>query len=69
MSRAVEQRRAELLLELAHAGRDGRLDDVQPVSSAGEAALLGDRDEGGELPQLHAAKLSPNAITISISLR
>jgi hypothetical protein len=30
------------------------LDDVQPVRRAGEAALLGDRDEGGELPELHA---------------
>ena len=49
VSGAVEQHHAELLLEVAHAGRDGRLDDVQAVGRASEAALLGDRDEGGEL--------------------
>jgi hypothetical protein len=45
------------------------LDDVQPVGGAGEAALLGDRDEGCELPMLNANNLSPKAITVSILLR
>jgi hypothetical protein len=42
---------------------------MQAVGGAGEAALLGDRDEGGELPQLHAGSLSPTVITVSSSLR
>ena len=43
--------------------------DVQPVCRAREAALLGDGDEGGELPQLHARSLSLTAITVSSVLR
>jgi len=53
MGGTVEQGGAQLSFEVAHAGRDGGLHDVQPVGGAGEAALLGDGDEGGQLPQLH----------------
>jgi hypothetical protein len=47
---AVEQHHPELLLEVAHAGRNRGLHDVQPIGRASEAALLGNRDEGSELP-------------------
>ena len=57
---AVKQHRPEILLEVAHAGRDRRLDDVQPVGCAGEAALFSDRDEGGELTQLHTRQVIAN---------
>jgi hypothetical protein len=50
---AIEQPRAKIPLELAHTGRDGRLDDMQPLGGAREAALFGDREERCDLSQLH----------------
>ena len=53
MGRTVEQACPELVLELADARGHRRLDDVEPVGRAREAALFGHGDERGELPQLH----------------
>jgi hypothetical protein len=63
MRRAIEERDAELPLELAHARRYRGLHDVKPVGGAREAALLGDRHEGLQLAELHRPSLSPMAIT------
>ena len=50
---AVQQRLAQLALELAHLGADPRLGDVHAGGRAREAGLLGHRHEVLELPQLH----------------
>ena len=69
VSRAVEQARPELALEVANPCRDGGLHDVEPIRSAREAALLGHRYEHRQLPELHPRSLSPDAITVSKLLR
>jgi hypothetical protein len=50
---AVEERVAELGLEALDLGADARLGDVQALGRAGEASLVGDRDEIAQLAQLH----------------
>jgi FMN-dependent NADH-azoreductase len=49
---AVEQRDAELLLELAHRRAERRLGHVQALGRASEVALLGDGDEVPDESQL-----------------
>jgi hypothetical protein len=48
VGRAVQQRRAELVLELPDLAAQRGLRDVQARRGAREVALLGDRDEVGE---------------------
>jgi hypothetical protein len=50
---AVEQRRAELALQLADLGADARLGDVHAAGRPGEVGGLGDGDEVLELAELH----------------
>ena len=50
---AVEQRLAELGLQPPHLRADARLGDVLALGGAREAALLGHRDDVGELPEFH----------------
>ena len=52
-SRAVEQLRAEPLLERAHLQRDGGLRDSEPLGRLREAAALDDGAEGCELTRVH----------------
>jgi hypothetical protein len=52
-SRAVEELRAEALLERAHLQRDGRLGDSEPLGGLREAAALDDGAERCELPRVH----------------
>ena len=49
---ALEQHHAELRLERAHLLRERLLRDVQPARGGGQAARLGDRHEGAQLPQV-----------------
>jgi hypothetical protein len=49
----LEQPGAELALQRPHRDRQRRLNHCQPLRRPGEAALLGDRDEVLQLPQLH----------------
>ncbi len=57
-SGAVEQLRAEPLLERSHLQRDGGLRDTQPLGGLREAAALDDRAERGELTGVHKRMLS-----------
>lgn len=50
---AVEQRLAELALELADRCADRGLRDMDALCGPREIGFLGDRDEVLELPQLH----------------
>ena len=50
--RALEQPRAELVLEPRDRRAQGLLGDVQPLGGAGEVQLLRDGDEIAELPEL-----------------
>jgi hypothetical protein len=50
---ALEQRRAQLLLDQTDAPADRRLRAVEPAGGAGEAAELGDGDEGADLVDVH----------------
>ena len=52
-AQAIEQRRAQLLLEQAEAAADRRLRAVQARAGAGEAAELGDGDEGSQAVNIH----------------
>ena len=52
MRRAPQQVAPEQLLEPAHLPAERRLRDVQAVRRPREAELLGDRDEGAQVPQL-----------------
>jgi hypothetical protein len=52
VGRAVQQRGAELVLELPDLAAQRRLRDVQPRRGAREVAFLRDRDEVGEPPQI-----------------
>jgi hypothetical protein len=49
----VEERLAQLALEPAQLRADRRLSDRQPRCRACDLAVLGHRDEIGEVPQLH----------------
>lgn len=51
----MEQRDAELLLELADLLAEGRLRDAQPGGGAPEMQLLGDGGEIAEVAQFHDA--------------
>jgi hypothetical protein len=53
----VEQRLAELALEPADLRAHRRLSDRQAERRARDLALLGHRDEVGEVPQLHKQSL------------
>ena len=53
---AVEQRAADLLLELADLVRQRRLRDVNALGGAGEAQALGERREIAEVAELHRAR-------------
>jgi len=50
----VEQRHADLFLQRADLPGHGRLHHVQHARRRGNAARLGDRHEGGQLPDLHS---------------
>jgi hypothetical protein len=63
----VEERLADLLLELADLVREGRLGDVDPRRGAGEAQVLGNGDEVAKMPQLHenpAVESMPSIISM-----
>jgi rhodanese-related sulfurtransferase len=55
---AVEQLHPQLLLELPHGSAQGRLGDVQPLRRARDVALLRDRDEVPDEPQLRLHRRS-----------
>ena len=50
---AVDEDDAQLPLEAGHVGRDVRLHRVQGPGGGREPAVLGDRHEGRQLPQVH----------------
>ncbi len=49
----LNERQAQFLLDAPDLLRDGRLGDVHAGGRAGEASLLGERDERSELAQVH----------------
>jgi hypothetical protein len=53
---ALEQPHAELVLQRPHLLRHARLRQVQLLGGAAEVQLLGDGDEGSELPELHGRR-------------
>ena len=55
---AVEQLRAEPLLERPHLQRHGRLRDAEPLGRLREALALDDGAERGELARIHKPSLS-----------
>jgi hypothetical protein len=59
--RTFEQLHAEFGLELADPLRQGRRRHVQPGRRTAEVLLLGDGDEVGQPPQVHAADRSSRA--------
>ena len=66
---AVEQLRAEPLLERPHLERDGRLRDAEPFRRLREAAPLDDRAERGQLSRIHKRILSCGAGRHHIAMR
>ena len=69
---AVEQRLADLFLELADLVREGRLGHVDPLRGPREAQALGQGDEVAKMPQLHenpAVESMPSIISMRKSLR
>jgi len=52
-SDTVEQRHAQLRLERVNLPRGGRLGDIEPRRSAGNAIGVDDRGEGAEVTQVH----------------
>ena len=54
---ALEQLNAELGFEPPHLGRESWLGDPQAFGGAGEASLLGDRDEIAKMSEFHVALL------------
>ena len=52
--RPMEERRAQLVLELADLGAERLLGEVQPSRRAGEVQLLGHGDERAQVTQLEA---------------
>jgi hypothetical protein len=55
---AVQQPGTDLALQRLHGGGDRGLHDQQPRGGGGEGPLLRDRDEGGQVTQLHPINLS-----------
>jgi hypothetical protein len=55
-ARSIDERGAQLALEPSHVGGDVRLDGVQGPGGGGEAAVLGDGEEGVELAEVHRWK-------------
>ena len=53
MGRAIHQLDAQVRLELAQCPRQDGLGQVQCGSGPGDVALVGDRQEGAQVPQLH----------------
>ena len=58
-SDALEQRRADLALEVADLTGERRLRDVEPRGSAAEVELFGDGNEVPEVAEFHTRKVSP----------
>ena len=58
---ALEQRDAELFLELAHLPAQGRLTDVTGLGGAAEMAEIGDRDDVAEIAQVHRRLIGDRA--------
>jgi hypothetical protein len=58
VARALEQNNPELALEAPDELADRGLDDAQALRGATEVQLIGDRDKGGELAQLHPATIA-----------
>ena len=63
---AVEQLRAEPLLERPHLERDGRLGDTEPLGRLGEAAPLDHGAERGKLARIHKSILSQDQRTSTV---
>ena len=66
---AVEERLADLVLELADLVRERRLGDVHALGGAGEAEALGEGDEVAKMPQLHGnpdVESMPSIISMAI---
>ena len=55
--RPLRERDADLILQAPDLLGEGRLRDVLPGRGAGEAALVGERDEVAELPEFHKHSL------------
>ena len=62
--RAVEELRAEPLLERPHLQRDRRLRDAEPLGRLREAASLDDRAERSKLPRIHKRSLSQLVLSL-----
>ena len=58
---AVEELESQLGFELADLARERRLRRAQANGGFGDSALLGDGDEGSELPEVHAAVYADRA--------
>ena len=65
---AVEERLADLFLELADLVRQRRLGDVDPLGRAREAQAIGQRHEVAKVPQLHTNPMVESMSSI-ISMR
>src|SRR5256885_8033151 len=68
-ARAVEQLRAEALLERSHLQADRRLRHPEPLRGLGEAAPLDDDAEGGELTRIHKRILCTDTVVCARGLR
>src|SRR5690606_31982781 len=64
---AVEQRRAQLLLEAANLPADGGLAEAQLVSRMGQRAGIGDRVENAQLVPVHRSDPPPLARGMPLS--
>jgi hypothetical protein len=51
---AVEQSQAQLVFQVAHLLADRRLGQIHRLGGAGERTIFRHRDQGCELPQVHA---------------
>jgi hypothetical protein len=61
----VEQLDAELGLQAPDLRRQTRLGDPEPLGSAREAALLGDRDEVAQMAELHGDQAASASVTLA----
>jgi hypothetical protein len=52
---AIEERRAELLLQVPDLEADGRLGQPDRVRRRGKASIVVDRDQGSQLAQFHVS--------------
>lgn len=55
VTRALEQRHADFVLELPNLLAERRLRGAQPARRAGEAELFGHRDEVAKMPEFHVS--------------